>query len=141
MNSVFLIGRLVRDPQVRKTQSGQSVCGFVLAVDKGLSKAKRDEAEAANRPTADFPTCQAWGTSADLLERYCHKGSKIAIEGRLQTGSYEDKDTGKTVYTTDVVVYRVEFLESKSQGPERAKDDDFFGEDFEEVKGDGRIPF
>lgn len=141
MNSVFMIGRLVKDPQVRKTQSGQSVCGFVLAVDKGLSKAKRDEAEQAGRPTADFPTCQAWGTSADLLERYCHKGSKIAIEGRLQTGSFEDKDTVKTVYTTDVVVSRLEFLESKSQGQERAKDDDYFGEDFEEVKDDGRIPF
>lgn len=141
MNSVFLIGRLVRDPQVRKTQSGQSVCGFVLAVDKGLSKAKRDEAEQAGRPTADFPTCQALGTAADLMERYCHKGSKIAVEGRLQTGSYEDKDTGKTVYTTDVVVYRLEFLDSKPQGHERARDDDFFGDDFEEVEDDGRIPF
>ena len=141
MNNVFFIGRLVKDPQVRKTQSGQSVCGFVLAVDKGLSRAKRDEAEQADRPTADFPTCQAWGTSADLLERYCRKGSKIAVEGRLQTGSYEDKETGKTVYTTDVVVNRVEFLDSKSQGPEKVKDDDFFGEDFEEVEDDGRIPF
>lgn len=141
MNSVFLIGRLVRDPQVRKTQSGQSVCGFVLAVDKGLSKAKRDEAEQAGRPTADFITCQAWGVTADLLERYCHKGSKIAIEGRLQTGSYEDRETGKTIYTTDVVVSRVEFLDTKSQSQERVKDDDYFGDDFEEVKDDGRILF
>lgn len=141
MNNVFMIGRLVKDPQVRKTQSGQSVCGFVLAVDRGLSKAKRDEAEQAGRLTADFPTCQAWGTSADLLERYCHKGSKIAIEGRLQTGSYEDRETGKTVYTTDVVVNRLEFLDSKSQSQEKVKDDDFFSEDFEEVQDDGRIPF
>lgn len=141
MNNVFMIGRLVKDPQVRKTQSGQSVCGFVLAVDRGLSKAKRHEAEQAGRLTADFPTCQAWGTSADLLERYCHKGSKIAIEGRLQTGSYEDRETGKTVYTTDVVVNRLEFLDSKSQSQEKVKDDDFFSEDFEEVQDDGRIPF
>ena len=141
MNSVFMIGRLVKDPQVRKTQSGQSVCGFVLAVDRGLSKTKRDEAEQAGRPTADFPTCQAWGTSADLLERYCHKGSKIAVEGRLQTGSYEDRETGKTIYTTDVVVSRVEFLDSKSQSQEKVRDDEFFNEDFEEVQDDGRIPF
>lgn len=141
MNCANLIGRLTKDVDIRKTKSGTSVAGFILAVDKGLSKQKRDEAEQAGRPTADFISCQAWGMTADLLAQYCGKGSKIALEGRIQTGSYQDKETGKTVYTTDVVVNRVEFLDAKSQGPERAKDDDFFNEDFEEVEDDGRIPF
>lgn len=141
MNCVSLIGRFTKDVDIRKTKSGTSVAGFILAVDKGLFKQKRDEAEQAGRPTADFISCQAWGVTADLLSQYCGKGSKIALEGRIQTGSYQDKETGKTVYTTDVVVNRVEFLDAKSQGPERAKDDDFFNEDFEEVEDDGRIPF
>lgn len=141
MNCANLIGRLTKDVDIRKTKSGTSVAGFILAVDKGLSKQKRDEAEQTGRPTADFISCQAWGVTADLLSQYCGKGSKIALEGRIQTGSYQDKETGKTVYTTDVVVNRVEFLDAKSQGPERAKDDDFFNEDFEEVEDDGRIPF
>lgn len=139
MNAVFLIGRLTKSPEIKKTQSGKSVCGFVLAVDKGLSKAKRDEAEQADRPTADFVTCQAWGTSADLLGRYCSKGSRIAVEGRIQTGSYEDRETGKTVYTTDVIVNRLEFLESKKK--DQGNNDDFFGDDFVEVTDDGYIPF
>lgn len=141
MNCVSLIGRLTKDVDIRKTKSGTSVAGFILAVDKGLSKQKRDEAVQNDRPTADFISCQAWGVTADLLSQYCGKGSKIALEGRIQTGSYQDKETGKTVYTTDVVVNRVEFLDAKSQGPERAKDDDFFNEDFEEVEDDGGIPF
>lgn len=136
MNCVSLIGRLTKDVDLRTTKSGTSVAGFILAVDKGLSKQKRDEAEQAGRPTADFISCQAWGVTADLLSQYCGKGSKIALEGRIQTGSYQDKETGKTVYTTDVVADRIEFLDAKSQGPERAKDDDYFSDDFEEVEDD-----
>lgn len=142
MNSVILIGRLTKDPDIRVTKSGQSVCGFVLAVDKGLSKDKRQEAEAAGRPTADFITCQAWGVTADLLSMYCSKGSKIGIEGRIQTGSYQDKETGKTVYTTDVVVNRLELLDSgKGQRSNNQRSDDFFDDDFEEIDDGGRIPF
>lgn len=142
MNSVILIGRLTKDHDIRVTKSGQSVCGFVLAVDKGLSKDKRDEAEQSGRPTADFITCQAWGVTADLLSRYCSKGSKIGIEGRIQTGSYQDKETGKTVYTTDVVVNRLELLDSrKGQRSNNQGSDDFFNDDFEEIEDGGRIPF
>lgn len=136
MNCVSLIGRLTKDVDIRKTKSGTSVAGFILAVDKGLSKQKRDEAEQTGRPTADFISCQAWGVTADLLSQYCGKGSKIALQGRIQTGSYQDKETGKTVYTTDVVVNRVEFLDAKSQAQERSKDDDYFSDDFEEVEDD-----
>lgn len=143
MNCVSLIGRLTKDVDIRKTKSGTSVAGFILAVDKGLSKQKRDEAEQTGRPTADFISCQAWGVTADLLSQYCGKGSKIAVEGRIQTGSYQDKETGKTIYTTDVVVNRVEFLDSKSTSSQggRVTDDDFFEDDFTEVEDDGRIPF
>ena len=143
MNTVMMTGRIVSEPKIRQTKSGQSVASFILAVDKGLSKAKREEAETAGRPTADFPTCQAWGMTADLIGQYCGKGSKILIEGRLQTGSYEDKETGKVIYTTDVNAYKVEFLDTKgsSKQGERAQDDEFFSGEFEEVQDDGRIPF
>ena len=143
MNSVNLIGRLTKDVDLRTTKSGTSVAVFILAVDKGLSKQKREEAEQAGRPTADFISCQAWGMTADLLTQYCGKGSKIALEGRIQTGSYQDKETGKTVYTTDVAANRVEFLDSKSTSSQddRVPDDDFFDDDFTEVDDNGSIPF
>lgn len=143
MNCVNLIGRLTKDVDLRTTKSGTSVAGFILAVDKGLSKQKRDEAEQANRPTADFISCQAWGMTADLLAQYCGKGSKIALEGRIQTGSYQNKETGKTIYTTDVVADRVEFLDSKdssSQGG-RVTNDEFFNDDFVDQADNGSIPF
>lgn len=143
MNCANLIGRLVKDVDLRTTKNGTSVAGFILAVDKGLSKQKRDEAEQAGRPTADFISCQAWGMTADLLAQYCGKGSRIAIEGRIQTGSYQDKETGKTVYTTDVVASRVEFLDSKSTSNQggRVPGDDFFEDDFADQADNGSIPF
>ena len=143
MNSVLLVGRLTKDVDLRTTKSGTSVAGFILAVDKGLSKQKREEAEQAGRPTADFISCQAWGMTADLLTQYCGKGSKIALEGRIQTGSYEDKETGKTVYTTDVVADRVEFLDPKSTSNQdaRVSDDEYFGDDLVDQADNGAIPF
>lgn len=143
MNSVNLIGRLTKDVDLRTTKSGTSVAGFILAVDKGLSKQKREEADQAGKPTADFISCQAWGMTADLLSQYCGKGSKIALEGRIQTGSYQDKETGKTVYTTDVVANRVEFLDSKSTSSQddRVPDDDFFDDDFVDQAYNESIPF
>lgn len=145
LNKFIGIGRLTKDINLRTTKSGKSFAGFIMAVDKGLSKQKRDEAEQAGRPTADFISCQAWGMTADLLSQYCGKGSKIAIEGRIQTGSYQDKETGKTIYTTDVVADRVEFLDSKATGGQadagQASNDDFFGNDFAEMEDNGSIPF
>lgn len=115
MNKVFLIGRLTKDPDLRYTQSGQAVVSFSLAVDRGLSKQKRQEMESMNRPTADFPRITVWGVQAENVSRYLKKGNQCAIDGRIQTGSYQDKD-GKMVYTTDVIADRVEFLESRSDG-------------------------
>lgn len=152
MNKVILIGRLVRDPELKYTQSNQAVCNFTLAVDKNLRKDKREEAEAAGRPTADFPRVIVWGKMAENASRYLFKGSQCAVDGRIQTGSYQDKD-GKTVYTTDVIADRVEFLTRASQ--EKRNDgggtntyqnnsgssEEFFDDDFREIEDDGRIPF
>lgn len=153
MNKVILIGWLTRDPELRYTQSNQAVCTFTLAVDKKLSREKREEAEAAGRPTADFPRIIVWGKAGENASRYLFKGSQCAIEGRIQTGSYQDKESGKTIYTTDVVADNVEFLtraneEKRNDGRSTNtyqnnsnSSDGFFEDDFSEIQDDGRIPF
>ena len=105
MNNVTLIGRLTADPVIRSTTTGKMTASFTLAVDR---RVKKDE------QNADFIRCICWEKKAAFAEQYLHKGTKIAISGRIQTGSYKDKD-GKTVYTTDVVVEEIEFAESKQQ--------------------------
>ena len=110
MNKVILMGRLTRDPDVRYSQSGDgsmAVARYTLAVDRRRSRTD------SNEPTADFIGCVAFGRSAEFAEKYLHQGTKIAITGRIQTGSYTNKD-GQKVYTTDVVVEEQEFAESKS---------------------------
>ena len=153
MNKVILIGRLVRDPELRYTQSNQAVCSFTLAVDKKLSREKREEAETAGRPTADFPRIIVWGKMGENASRYLFKGSQCAIEGRIQTGSYQDGESGKTIYTTDIVADNVEFLSKPTQEESKSnsgvntsrgnknQSDGFFEDDFNEIQDDGRIPF
>lgn len=153
LNKVILIGRLTRDPELKYTQSNQAVCTFTLAVDKKLSREKREEAEAAGRPTADFPRIIVWGKMGENASRYLEKGKQCAIEGRIQTGSYHDGETGKTVYTTDIVADNVEFLSKSTQGERKDSrgtntrqdnnngSDDFFDDDFSEIQDDERIPF
>ena len=163
MNSVNLIGRLVKDPELRYTQTQQAVVNFTLAVDKGLSREKREDLEAAGKPTADFPRIMVWGKQAENVSRYLSKGSQCAVIGRIQTGSYRDRETDKTIYTTDIIADRVEFLDSQNRsqngtgGTERenrgnptnndtnyrtgANTDGFFEGDFEEIGDDGHIPF
>ena len=108
MNKVTLIGRVVRDPEIRYSQGASSTCvaRYTLAVDR---KFKQE-----GQPNADFINCIAFGKLGEFAEKYLHKGVKIAVTGRIQTGSYKNKD-GNTVYTTDVVVEEQEFCESKSQ--------------------------
>lgn len=108
MNNVALIGRLTRDPQIRYSQGDKATCiaRFTLAVDRRFKREGDDQ-------TADFPSCVAFGKTGEFIEKYGKKGIKFAVIGRLQTGSYTNKD-GQTVYTTDVVVESVEFAESKS---------------------------
>lgn len=114
MNSVSLIGRLVRDPELRYAQTGTAMCRFTVAVDRRMSKQKRQEAQANNQPTADFISCTAFGATAELIANYHRKGSQIGIEGRIQTGSYEKE--GRTIYTTDVVVNNLTFIGSSQGG-------------------------
>lgn len=153
LNKVILIGRLTRDPELKYTQSNQAVCTFTLAVDKKLSREKREEAEAAGRPTADFPRIIVWGKMGENTSRYLFKGSQCAIEGRIQTGSYQDSETGKTIYTTDIVADNIEFLSKPMQEERKSnsgvnthrgnknQNDEFFEDDFSEIQDDGRIPF
>jgi single-strand DNA-binding protein len=111
MNNVVLIGRLTRDPELRYIpNSGNAVSTFTLAVDKNLSRDKKQEMESKNQPTADFIRIVVWGKQAENAANYLAKGRLVAVNGRIQTGSYDDKD-GKRVYTFDVVANNVEFLE------------------------------
>lgn len=110
MNNVVLIGRATRDVELRYIQSGTAVANFNIAVDKGLSKSKREEFEAQNKPTADFINIVVWGNSAEYVANYLKKGKMVAVQGSIETGRYEDKD-GKTVYTTDINAFRVKILE------------------------------
>lgn len=108
MNRVTLIGRLVRDPDVRYSQSANgsiAVARYTLAVDRRF---KRE-----NEQNADFISCIAFGKLGEFAEKYLHQGIKIAVSGRIQTGSYTNKDSRK-IYTTDVVVEEQEFCESKT---------------------------
>ena len=109
MNKVILMGRLTRDPEVRYSQgeNATAVARYSLAVDRRF----RREGE----PTADFINCVAFGRAAEFAERYLRQGTKIAITGRIQTGSYTNRD-GVKVYTTDIVVEEQEFAESKAAG-------------------------
>ena len=108
MNKVILMGRLTRDPDVRYSagENSTAVARYTLAVDRRF---RRD----GDSATADFIGCVAFGKSAEFAERYLHKGTKIVATGRIQTGSYVNKD-GVKVYTTDVVVEDQEFAESKN---------------------------
>ena len=111
MNKVILMGRLTRDPEVRYSagENATAVARYTLAVDRRFKR----EGEA----TADFVQCVAFGRSAEFAEKYLRQGTKIVITGRIQTGSYTNRD-GQKVYTTDVVVEDQEFAESKSASSE-----------------------
>ena len=127
MNSVILMGRLTRDPRMSYTQANSAqestcVARYALAVDRRFN---RD-----GERKADFISCVAFGRQAEFAEKYLRKGTKIAITGRIQTGSYTNRD-GQKVYTTDVVVEEQEFAESKASGqtaqqnPASASEDGF----------------
>lgn len=110
MNSVILIGRLTRDPELRYLSSGMAVSRFSIAVDKDLSREKKQEFESKGQPTADFINIVVWGKQAENCAQYLVKGRLVAVQGRIQTGSYTAQDGSKR-YTTDVVADRVQFLE------------------------------
>lgn len=124
MNNVVLIGRLVRDPEVRYTESQMAICRFTLAVNRE----KRRE----NEQQADFINMIAFSKTAENIEKYIFRGSQIAVQGRIQTGSYVNKE-GTKVYTTEVVVNTVQFLNTK-------KESEITPSDFEKIE-DEEIPF
>ena len=140
MNKVILMGRLTREPEVRYS-SGETqvaVARFTLAVDR---RTKKQEGQ----PTADFINCIAFAKSAEAIEKYVHKGTKITLCGHIQTGNYTNKD-GVKVYTTDVLVDEWEFAESKAAAaesgkyiPPKAPDNDSFMEIPDDI--DEQLPF
>ena len=110
MNKVILMGRLTKDPEVRYSQGEQAtaIARYTLAVDRRFRREGDEQ-------TADFIGCVAFGHQGEFAEKYLRKGMKIAVTGRIQTGSYTNRD-GQKIYTTDVVVEEQEFAESKSSG-------------------------
>ena len=104
MNKVILIGRLTKDVETRYSND-LAISRYTLAVDRKFKKEGEQE--------ADFINCVVFGKGGEFAEKYFTKGMKVAVTGRIQTGSYSDKDTGKTVYTTDIIVEEQEFCESK----------------------------
>ena len=127
MNNVSLVGRLTKDPELKTTQSGLSVCRFTVAVDRPYSKDQ-----------ADFINCVAWKKTAEFINNYFCKGQRIALTGSIKTGSYTDKD-GRTVYTTNINVNNVEFCESKKQSD--SSGNNLNSVETEEMPFDDDLPF
>jgi len=107
MNKVSIVGRLTKDPEVRYSDNENSTCvaRFHVAIDRRFKRQGEQE--------ADFPSCIAFGKTAEFVSNYFHQGMKIGLSGRIQTGNYTNRD-GQKVYTTDVVAEEVEFVESKN---------------------------
>lgn len=134
MNIVALTGRLTKDPDIRYTNGGLTVARFNVAVDRDYKK--------EGGQTADFPNAIAFGKTAEFVEKYFHKGNRIEIAGRIQTGSYTKED-GTKVYTTDVLAERVGFGESKKESGSQEAKADPAGNDFMAVPDDlsEELPF
>lgn len=133
MNQVVLIGRLTADPALRYIpQSETAVANFSLAVDRPVGKGKEK--------MADFIRVVAFGKTAELCEKYISKGKQIAVTGRIQTGSYKDKD-GKTVYTTEVFAERIEFLGDKGGSTSEDKYPEALEKIVSDEEDEDSIPF
>lgn len=145
MNSVVLIGRLSREPELKFIpSSGMAVAKISLAVDREMSKDKKQEAQAQGKPTADFINVTVFGKAAENASNFLTKGSQCAVHGRINTSNYTKND-GTKVYQTDVIADRVEFIGSTGQAK---KEDDVFqptdDNPFEEplrMLDDDSIPF
>ena len=108
MNKAILIGRLTKDPELRTTPTGRNVCQFSVAVSRNFTNANGVR-------EADFINCVVWDKQAENLVKYQKKGNQIAVEGRIQTRNYDDKD-GKKVYVTEILASNISFLDSKGTG-------------------------
>ena len=115
MNTAIIMGRLTKEPAITTTQSGLTIARYTLAVDRKVKH------ENGNQQTADFIPCVAFDRAAQFAESYFHQGMRVLVEGRIQTGSYKDRE-GRTVYTTDVIVNSQEFADGKrDQAPAPAQ--------------------
>lgn len=134
INNVVLVGRLVRDVDLKYTNNGRAATNFTLAVN-------RDFKNEQGVNEADFISCAAFGKQAENMARFLGKGSLIGVEGRISTRSYQAKD-GKTVYVTEVITSKIGFLESKKQGNANQQTNSNFGDviDFHDING-GFNPF
>lgn len=121
MNVVTLVGRITRDIEVKSTQSGKTTCSFTLAIDRPTKE-----------KSTDFINCVAWEGTANLIGRFLGKGSRVGIIGAIQSRNWEGKD-GKRVYVTEVLVNRVEFIDTKKESPEKNTD--------LEMDADAIVPF
>ena len=130
MNKVILIGRLTKDVETRYSND-LAISRYTLAVDRKFKKEGEQE--------ADFINCVVFGKGGEFAEKYFTKGMKVAVTGRIQTGSYSDKDTGKTVYTTDIIVEEQEFCERKQDQNKSSNN----GNDFMSIPDglDEELPF
>lgn len=145
MNKVCILGRVTSDPELRRTQSGTATCRFTVAVDRKFADKNTGKRE------ADFISCLAFKQSAEFVSKYFSKGKKIAVEGSLRTGSYDDKKHPDVKhYTTDVIVDSVDFCGDKAQqtSPAQAMVSQAQAagvqtdlSDYEEIIGDTDIPF
>ena len=131
MNNVVLIGRLTKDPEVRRVDEKMTVATFSLAIDRPVKK--------DGEKKTDFPRVTVFGRQAESCEKYLAKGMLVGIQGSIQTGSYTNKD-GQTIYTTGVVANRVKFLEWKKQGEGQPQSGDGIPEGFAPITDDD-IPF
>ena len=126
INNVVLVGRVVKELDLKYIQSGKAVARFNLAVNRDFKGANGDQ-------QADFPSCQVWGKTAEVMADNLRKGSLISVAGHIQTGSY-DKD-GQRVYTTDVVVEKFHFLEAKNDNANRSSGQQYQGNNQQDSGG------
>lgn len=137
LNKILLMGRLTADPELKRTQSDIATCRFTVAVD-------RDYTPQGQEKQADFISVVAWRQTAEFINKYFSKGRMITVEGSLRTGSYEDKN-GTKHYTTDVYADKVYFCGDKSDKPQQKPQKNTTSvetlTDFEEIIGDGDLPF
>lgn len=143
MNKAILIGRLTKDPELRYTTSNRAICQFDLAINRPFIN------QETNQKEADFLRIILWDKQAENTAKYIHKGSQVAIEGRIQTRNYEN-DEGRKIYVTEIVANSIQFLDSKSEKndannlPEPPKKNDPFeemGKQVEEEITDNDLPF
>lgn len=144
MNKIILMGRLVRDPEIRSTSGGTAVAIITIACDRPLSRDKKAEAERNGKPTADFIRAKAFGTRAETIERYLEKGSRVLIDGRLELDSYTNQQ-GQRVNTTEVMIDNIQIIDFKNSENKPYKSLEETGDEFDddemELYSGSKIPF